>query len=129
MICDTCFRMLRGQEGRIWKGTYDLHFVHHTNGETFCQSAKMSCGICRVLLEELELKCRTEATPLKFAELSITASLSRPPREPHLYHLYQLDFKLKCDNIRSKRTFLLKETDSGNPPFRTPVSGPGILLA
>lgn len=45
--------MLRGQEGRRWKGTYDLHFEHHRNAESLMQSVAMDCNICRVLCEEL----------------------------------------------------------------------------
>jgi hypothetical protein len=56
MLCDTCFRMLRGQDGRIWKGTYDLNFNHHTQMKDLNRSADMHCGICRILFEELQTK-------------------------------------------------------------------------
>ncbi|KAF1949897.1 HET-domain-containing protein [Byssothecium circinans] len=122
MLCDVCFRMLRGQEGRIWKGTYDLHYAHHYDGKTFLRSAMMNCGICRVLFEELELKLQCDnGTPLEERDLNITASLS-VLHHPRVSHLYRLDFKMRCDRIRSQRTFLLKKTDSGDPPFRTPIS-------
>lgn len=54
MICNTCFKMLRGQDGRIWKGTYDLNFTHHTQMTDLCHSADEHCGICRVLFAELQ---------------------------------------------------------------------------
>lgn len=56
MLCDVCFRMLRGQDGRVWKGTYDLHFTHHRDRTSLRRSADMNCGICRVLHEELQSK-------------------------------------------------------------------------
>lgn len=108
MLCDVCFRMLRGQEGRIWKGTYDLHFNHHTNGKDLRRSAKMNCGICRVLFEELLPKL-DPAIPIDQKELSVTASLSLLSH-PRLQHLYRLDFKLRCGRVRSQRTFILKRT-------------------
>lgn len=60
MICDTCFKMLRGQDGRIWKGTYDLNFKHHTRMKNLRRSADMHCGICRVLFVELQAKSGVE---------------------------------------------------------------------
>lgn len=53
MLCEICWRMLRGQVGRQWRGTYDLHFDHHASIETLKTSHGMGCGICRVLYEEL----------------------------------------------------------------------------
>lgn len=43
--------MLRGQEGFIWKGTYDLHFKHHETVGTLRSSAQLKCNICRILLD------------------------------------------------------------------------------
>lgn len=62
MLCDVCFRMLRGQDGRVWKGTYDLHFQHHSDEDSLHRSAGMNCGICRVLYEELSSK-KSNSTP------------------------------------------------------------------
>jgi hypothetical protein len=53
MLCEICWRMLRGQVGRQWRGTYDLHFEHHDSIEALRISHGMGCGICRVLYEEL----------------------------------------------------------------------------
>jgi hypothetical protein len=52
MLCETCHGMLRGQDGRLWKGTYDLDFNHHTKMKDLHRSAT-HCGICRVLFEAL----------------------------------------------------------------------------
>jgi hypothetical protein len=54
MICETCFKMLRGQDGRVWRGTYDLNFNHHTQMKNLRYSAHMHCGICRVLFADLQ---------------------------------------------------------------------------
>jgi hypothetical protein len=67
MICDTCFKMLRGQDGRIWKGTYDLNFNHHTQIKDLHRSADMHCGICRVLFAELQTR-----TASREQELSVS---------------------------------------------------------
>ncbi|KAF2691705.1 HET-domain-containing protein [Lentithecium fluviatile CBS 122367] len=117
MLCDACFRMLRGQEGRIWKGTYDLHFNRHTNGQELKKSANMNCGICRVLYEELHSNNDT----IDEMELLVSASLS-VLFHPRVQHLYRLDFKLRYGSVRSQRTFILKKTNSGDPLFRTPIS-------
>lgn len=103
--------MLRGQEGRIWKGTYDLHFNHHTKGKDLRRSAEMNCGICRVLWEELEEKLEKHGPSLDVdhRELTVTASLSVLDH-PRLKHLYRLDFKIRCDRTRCQRTFVLKRT-------------------
>lgn len=106
MLCDVCFRMLRGQEGRIWKGTYDLHFKHHTTGKGLRRAAKMNCGICRVLYEELQPKV-DPATSIEQMELEVQASLS--VLNDRAEDLYRLDFKLRCDRVRSRRTFVLKK--------------------
>jgi hypothetical protein len=53
MICAVCYDMLRGHQGSQWRGTFDLHFDHHTNRRQLKQSARMSCCICRSLLTEL----------------------------------------------------------------------------
>lgn len=45
--------MLRGQVGRQWRGTYDLHFDHHDSIKTLKASHGMGCGICQALYEEL----------------------------------------------------------------------------
>jgi hypothetical protein len=53
MICAVCYDMLRGHQGSQWRGTFDLHFDHHTNRRRLKASAGMSCCICRSLLTEL----------------------------------------------------------------------------
>jgi hypothetical protein len=52
MLCATCYGMLRGHQGRQWRGTYDIHFTHHASAEDLAKSADVGCCICRVLLEQ-----------------------------------------------------------------------------
>ena len=180
MLCDVCFRMLRGQDGRVWKGTYDLHFKHHPDWNSLRRSAGMNCGICRVLHEELQ--SRVDATAgsstidIKPAHSSsrqsseaqdattkrnansgaIQSSSSQRPTadlrgpqfhisamlsvldHPRVKDLYRLDFRMRYDRTRCKRTFILQKngktttiafsiklmlsSDSSDPPFRTQLS-------
>ena len=53
MICATCYCMLRGQSGRQWRGTFDLHFEHQPNWQSLQLSAEMGCYICRGIWHEL----------------------------------------------------------------------------
>jgi hypothetical protein len=110
MLCEVCFFMLRGQEGRLWQGTYDLRFNHHQSIQDLQLSARMRCGICRVLLEELNSCLESRTDRLEDQPLSITASLSVPNQRTE--HLYCLEFKLDCAQIRCRRTFVLKETSA-----------------
>lgn len=106
MLCEVCFCMLRGQEGRVWKGTYDLHFSHHMSMLALRRSAEIHCGICRVLLTELQ--SHVPEGRLDEIPLDITASLFVP--NPKVEHVYRLDFKMRSEQIRCQRTFMLKET-------------------
>jgi hypothetical protein len=72
MICATCFKMLRGQDGRIWKGTYDLNFNHHTQMKDLRRSADTHCGICRILFAELQTKAG-------FGSLESSKSMAEEP--------------------------------------------------
>jgi hypothetical protein len=107
MLCEACWGMLRRQEGRIWKGTYDLHFNHHADTKTLRRSKEMNCGICRVLFHELQSKVDSVA---KFDDLPLTVTASLFIPNPRVDHLYRLDFKLQSNQIRCQRTFVLKET-------------------
>jgi hypothetical protein len=49
MICAVCYGVLRGHVGSQWRGTFDLHFDHHSNRKELQNSASMSCCICRSL--------------------------------------------------------------------------------
>lgn len=126
--------MLRGQVGRQWRGTYDLHFDHHDSIETLETSYRMGCGICRVLYEEVETSAskqnpgkeseKDEEQPpdhlgndeAEIGRLSAhsTASLG-VINDIEETGLFRLDFKLKwalgkqSSNIL-KRTFVLKQT-------------------
>lgn len=53
--------MLRGQEGKVWKGTFDMNYEHHRKVDTLMQSAARDCNICRVLCEELAVAVGLEA--------------------------------------------------------------------
>jgi hypothetical protein len=99
--------MMRGQEGRIWKGTYDLQFNHHKNVGDLRSSAKINCGVCRVLLEELKLRGGKD---MKWDEpsISITASLFVP--NPEVDQVYCLDFRMRYGQLQCQRSFVLKET-------------------
>lgn len=63
MICSVCYRMLRGQEGRQWRGTYDLHFAHHRSQSSLTMSADMGCCFCSGLRNELLQLSTAETTP------------------------------------------------------------------
>jgi hypothetical protein len=113
MLCEACFDMLRRQEGRIWKGTYDLHFNHHANAKALRRSKEMNCGICRVLFDELRSKMDS-AENFDDLPIIVTASLSIP--DPRVDQLYRLDFKLQSNQIRCQRTFVLKEASKKHNP-------------
>jgi hypothetical protein len=108
MLCEACFRMLRGQDRRVWKGTYDLNYRHHDHGRDLASSARMHCGICRVLCEELVSKLES-SVEIETLPLAIEASVSVLDH-PRVQHLYRLEFKLRCDRVRCRRTFVLKRT-------------------
>jgi hypothetical protein len=61
MLCQICWLMLRGQEGRQWKGSYDLYFVHHRNVDSLIQSAGSDCNICMILCKELAVAAGLDA--------------------------------------------------------------------
>jgi hypothetical protein len=117
MVCDVCRKMLRDQTGRVWKGTYDLRYDHHSDGAAFMNSVKHNCGICRPLYEGLVAELERHAIDEAFQEsgilamqgsLTVTASLSVHKVE----HLYRLDMKLQHereeDAVRVERTFFLE---------------------
>lgn len=127
MLCDKCWGMLRGHEGRVWKGTYDLHFNHHDALESLKKSADLVCGICRLLYETWNNPDRTmllhqqvgesqrghdESTSQTGAETPYpfsTASLS-VVRDVDEHDLFKLDFQLKHGKKTRKRTFVLKQS-------------------
>lgn len=116
MICPTCYRMLRGQRGRRWRGTYDLQFSHHTDTFELRKSSEMSevgCCICRKIWYELQ---RIESDGRK---KSISAFLAEVPQQRGLY---RLDFKLGNSSKRLA-TFLLQQTTSElDAQLYTPLS-------
>lgn len=54
MVCTVCRDMLQSQEGRTWKGTYDLRYrLDVTVKNLELRSVEENCGICRALCEGL----------------------------------------------------------------------------
>lgn len=130
MLCEICWRMLRGQVGRQWRGTYDLHFDHHDSIGTLKTSYSMGCGICRVLYEELMASAakdlaldkdeekppdqvdNDESGPTLVAESTALLGVIHDIEDDDVF---RLDFKLewavgeRAANI-VKRTFVLKQT-------------------
>lgn len=130
MLCEICWRMLRGQVGRQWRGTYDLHFDHHDSIGTLKTSYSMGCGICRVLYEELMASAGKDLALDKDEEKppdqvdndeSGTTLVAESTALLGVIHdiedddVFRLDFKLewaageRAANI-VKRTFVLKQT-------------------
>jgi hypothetical protein len=134
MICTTCYCMLRGQTGREWRGTFDLHFKHHPTLYSLERSAAMSCCICRVIWDELtennqgtklaKLLQRNLRSP---SDLDRTIDLSRLnviwERQTHFLRaflsevqggnnndLYRLDFRLVDSDSKRLATFLLEKS-------------------
>lgn len=133
--------MLRGHEGRTWKGTYDLHFNHHESLEDLEHSASSVCGICRVLFEEWTKEERKPATGTSRQSspdpqiddmqesldstkidteskghkepFSSTASLS-VVRGLDEHDLFRLDFCLKASDRTRKKTFVLRQIGRSN---------------
>jgi hypothetical protein len=111
MICTACYGMLRGQDGRQWRGTFDLYFDHHTFRWELERSAEMGCTICRTIrynvkkLELMDGSLPPEYQGLKNRGRFVCAFLS----EIHEGQgVYRLDFKLW--DQRRLGTFLLKQT-------------------
>lgn len=63
MICSVCYRMLRGQEGRHWRGTFDLHFAHHRSKSSLIMSADMGCCFCSALWNEILQLPNSDTSP------------------------------------------------------------------
>lgn len=123
--------MLRGQVGRQWRGTYDLHFDHHDSIETLKASHGMGCGICQVLYEELlagaesnlclDYKIDKEQTPDESGYNETEADLSAHStallgvihdiKDDDVFRLdFKLDWILGEQTSRiMRRTFALKE--------------------
>lgn len=53
MICNICFKMLRGQVGRQWRGSWDPSFDHQPSLGSLQDSARSECFICRRILEDM----------------------------------------------------------------------------
>jgi hypothetical protein len=133
MICPTCYRMLRGQRGRRWRGTYDLQFDHHTERIDLQRSSELSevgCCICRKIWNELQ---RIEADydgdqhsghsrryrTRKVRKHFISAFLAEVPRQRGLY---RLDFKFGSP-LKRLATFLLQQTtNESDAQIYTPLS-------
>jgi hypothetical protein len=118
--------MLRGQIGRQWRGTYDVHFNHSTL-KGLENSWLMGCCICRIIWDEItekehgekfgrwlqkHLRAASSDLDSRHSESSqiklVRAFLSEVENRQGLY---RLDFRL-LDYSGSKRvaTFLLEHT-------------------
>jgi hypothetical protein len=134
MICTTCYCMLRGQTGRQWRGTFDIHFNHHSTLYSLERSAAMSCCICRIIWDELTEKyqgaklakvlqknLRTPSDIDRLLELTRT----QPDSERQVQFvraflsevqggqdndLYRLDFRLVDSDSKRLATFLLEKS-------------------
>jgi len=130
MICETCYCMLRGQVGRQWRGSYDVHFNHSTL-KNLENSKLMGCAICRIIWDEVTEKDHEEKFGgglLKHLRLG-SSDLAKRGRasevqfvraflsEVQSHHgLYRLDFRL-LDTPGSKHvaTLLLEQTSESLP--------------
>jgi hypothetical protein len=133
MICQVCSLMLRWQKGRQWRGTFDLHFQHHSNRRELQKSADMGCSICEVLWEELNRQdlniqrgyiysladlyhtlykiisgksCQAETKLVDEGKGFTRAGLSHV-RGPGWIGVYRLDFNY-CQNAKHLGTFVLE---------------------
>lgn len=113
MICAVCHRMLRGHEGRTWRGTYDLHFHHHENVLELHKSADMGCCICRVIWDEVSRLKQAEKKANNKEPCFIRAGLSRIRGWDGVY---RLDFKLRTTEI-PVGTFVLKQAGEFLSPY------------
>lgn len=131
MLCDKCWAMLRGHEGRVWKGTYILQFEHHQNLLALEDSANRHCSICRKLHEEWlreddaalaqpspqpvgevqssDSEQRNETGISTIEPFSSEASISMV-RVDDVDRIFRLNFVLKSAQRRRTRTFVLKPT-------------------
>jgi len=132
MICTTCYCMLRGQTGRQWRGTFDLHFNHHSTLYSLERSARMGCCICRIIWDELTEHSQGEnlaraiqrrlRSPLDLdRRLNSTQTNGNSQQQSYfvrafLSHvhgqrgLYLLDFRLVDFDSKRLATFLLEQT-------------------
>lgn len=144
--------MLRGHEGRVWKGTSDLHFHHQDTLEHLQESAALLCGICRILYQEWvkeegrwpeerlekpntalqehtnnEAFVSTSIHPGKAdtTEFSSTASLS-VVRGLDEHDLFRLDFHLNHGAKTRKRTFVLRQISQS--PFKSSSIRSRVLI-
>lgn len=139
MICTTCYCMLRGQTGRQWRGTYDIHFSHHPTLYSLERSATMSCCICRIIWDELtenyqgtrlvkvlQKNLRTSSDLDRFVDSNRTqASSERQVQFLRAFlsevqggqdnDLYRLDFRLVDSDSKRLATFLLEKSSKSRP--------------
>lgn len=121
--------MLRGQVGRQWRGTYDLHFDHHHSIKTLEASHNMGCGICRILYEEFIASSQKDIGPsdeeqapngLRNHEVETGLSARSTAllciiHDIEYHDVFRLDLKLEWargDDHQGiiKRTFVLKQS-------------------
>lgn len=122
MLCGICWHMLRGQQGRLFKGTFDLRFDHHSSIKALDASSREGCSICRVLQQELH-KWTVKNAEILPEELDRTfhskASLNLVP-DIEDQDVFRLDFRLTGGHdseIISKRTFVLVQNGESVSPW------------
>lgn len=118
MLCKVCWRMLREQVGRQWKGSYDLHFSHHESFEELKASHNMGCGICRVLFEKLLQQLDGNEDVDRQREVGSFHSSAFLAVAPDFEgeEVFRLDFKLELGSpaeLIGVRTFVLQQTGEG----------------
>ncbi|KAL5120569.1 hypothetical protein ACEQ8H_001588 [Pleosporales sp. CAS-2024a] len=72
MVCTKCRNMLTKQAGRVWKGSFELDYEHHTQGSELLESVQQSCMICHRLYDEFEAKIESD----KISEFNTGSRLS-----------------------------------------------------
>ncbi|KAF2766267.1 HET-domain-containing protein [Teratosphaeria nubilosa] len=120
MLCGTCYGMLRGQQGRQWRGTFDLHFDHHKHARSLETSAEMGCCICRVLWEEHQ-NAGLDVTQEADQDFATRAFLSEVLKRRGAY---RLDFKMGDCRLG---TFFLERRPRIYTPLSTTTRGTEAL--
>lgn len=129
MICPTCYRMLRGQKGRRWRGTYDLQFDHHSDRLALQQASEIGtvgCTICVKIWNELQ-RLEFEHDGLQQdgrrhpggRRRFVSAFLAEVPKQRGLY---RLDFKLNNPQKRLATFLLQQTTHDSDSQIYTPLS-------
>ncbi|KAK7942730.1 uncharacterized protein PG986_011843 [Apiospora aurea] len=122
MLCATCWKNLRGQDGRVWKGTYNLYYHQDQAPAQLRSAGKSGCQVCRPIYSLYEDRRRSLGYEQTEKEISIDASLFVVDNEEKP-ELYRLNYNLQQGKLRIKQTFVLQEASFEHQPhFTTPMS-------